>query len=102
MSDESRDEVKRGEHRVPRWISVLWLALVGCMVLTSIGIAVRWGDDFVGTVGLVVVSAIPIFAVSAVVYVVLYGFSILLEGIDYHKANCDDSKHFAGMMDFMR
>ena len=60
------------------------------------------GDDFVGMVGLVLVSAIPIFSLSAVAYVALYGLSILLEGIEYHKAHCDDSKHFAGMVDFMR
>jgi hypothetical protein len=30
------------------------------------------------------------------------GLSILLEGRDYHKTHCDDSKHWAGMVDFMR
>jgi hypothetical protein len=102
MGNEPLQGIERGEHRVPRWISTLWLALVGCMVLASIGIAVRSGGDFVGMFGLLVFGALPIFALSAVVYVALYGFSILLEGLEYHKAHCDDSKHFAGMMDFMR
>jgi hypothetical protein len=65
--------------------------------------AVRFGDDFVGVIVLLVVpGSIAIFVLSSVAYVALYGLSILLEGLDYHTTHCDDSKHFAGMMDFMR
>jgi hypothetical protein len=102
MGDEPLEEIKRGEHPVPRWINALWLGLVACLVLTSIVMAVRLGDDFAGMIALLVVSSMAIFVVSAVAYVALYGLSILLEGLDYHKAHCDDSKHFAGMVDFMR
>ncbi len=103
MGDVPMQEIKRGAHSVPRWINMLWLVLVGCMVLTAIGMAIRFGGDFVGVLVLLVVpGSIAIFVLSAVAYVALYGISILLEGIDYHKIHCDDSKHFAGMVDFMR
>jgi|SRR5579862_3538960 len=102
MGDEPLQEIERGEHRVPRWINALWLASVAALVLTAIVMAVRLSGDFAGMLGLLVVSSMAIFALSAIVYVALYGLSILLEGIDYHKRHCDDSKHFAGMVDFMR
>ena len=102
MANAPMQEIKRGEHRVPRWISMLWLALVACMVLTAIAMAIRLGGDFAVVLALLVVSSMAIFALSAVAYVALYGLSILLEGIAYHKAHCDDSRHFAGMVDFMR
>lgn len=102
MDDEPLEGIKRGEHPVPRWISRLWRALVACMVLTAIVITVRSGGGFAGMVGFLVLSSMIIFALSAVAYVALYGLSILVEGVDYQKRHCDDSKHFAGMMDFMR
>jgi hypothetical protein len=102
MSDEALREIERGEHRVPRWISRLWLALVACMVLTATVMAVRSGGDLAGRLGFLVLTSLVIFVLSAVAYVALYGLSILLEGVDYHKTHCDDSKHFAGMMDFIR
>jgi hypothetical protein len=102
MGNEPEQEIKRGEHPVPRWISVLWLALVACMVFTAIVMAVRSGGDLAGMLGFLVLSSMIIFVLSAVAYVALYGLSILLEGVDYHKSHCDDSKHFAGMVDFMR
>jgi hypothetical protein len=102
MGNEPLQEIKRGEHRVPRWISMLWLAIVASLALTSIVMAVRLGSDLVRTLGFLVISCMAIFALSAFAYLALYGFSILLEGLDYHKAHCDDSKHWAGMVDFMR
>ena len=79
---------------MPRWITALWLAFVVSLALTSIVIAVRLNCDPVRTLGYLVASSIPIFALSAVVYFALYGLSILLEGLDYHKTHCDDSKHW--------
>ena len=64
--------------------------------------AVRLNRDVVRTLGFLVVSSMLIFISSAVSYLALYGLSILLEGLDYHKTHCDDSKHWAGMADFMR
>jgi hypothetical protein len=102
MNDAPLEEIKREEHRVPRWITVLWLAFVVSLALASIVVAIRSDSDFVRTAGFLAASSILIFMLSAVAYLVLYGLSILLEGVDYHKTHCDDSKHSAGMADFMR
>jgi hypothetical protein len=102
MNDEPLEEIKRGEPRVPRWITVLWLAFVVSLALASIVMAVRLNCDLVRTLGFLAASSMLIFILSAVAYLALYGLSILLEGLDYHKTHCDDSKHWAGMADFMR
>lgn len=102
MNDRHLEEIKHGEHRVPRWITLLWLAFVVSLAIMSILIAVRLHCDFVRTVGFLAASCIPIFMLSVVAYLALYGLSILLEGLEYHKTHCDDSKHRAGMADFMR
>jgi hypothetical protein len=81
---------------------MLWLAFVVSLALASIVIAVRLQCDLVRTLGFLAGSSIPILMLSAVAYFALYGISILLEGLDYHKTHCDDSKHWAGMADFMR
>jgi hypothetical protein len=36
MDDEPLQEIKRREHQVPRWISLLWLAFVITLALTSL------------------------------------------------------------------
>ena len=87
---------------MPRWITVLWLAFVVSLALASIVMAVRVNCVLVRTLGFLAASSIPIFILSAVAYLALYGLSILLEGLDYHKTHCDDSKHSAGMADFIR
>jgi hypothetical protein len=102
INEEPLEEIKRGEHRVPRWISMLWLAFVVSLALASIVMAGRLNCDLVRALGFLAASSIPIFTLSAVMYLALYGLSILLEGRDYHKTHCDDSKHWAGMVDFMR
>jgi hypothetical protein len=102
MKDPPREEIKRVEYRVPRWITVLWLAFVVSLALASIVMAVRLNCDLVRALGFLVASSVPISSLSAVAYLALYGLSILLEGLDYHKTHCDDSKHGAGMADFMR
>jgi uncharacterized protein HemY len=71
-----------------------WLALVITLALTSLVVAVRLNYDLVRTVGYLVARSIAIFAFSAAAYFALYGLSILLEGLDYHKAHCDDSRHW--------
>jgi len=101
-ADMNEPPLKRGEHRVPRWITVLWLAFFFSIALTSIVMAVRLNCDFVRTIGFLAATCIPIFMLSVVAYLALYGLSILLEGLEYHKAHCDDSNYLAGMADFMR
>jgi hypothetical protein len=101
MSTEAPQKIKRGEHRVPRWITILWMAFVVILALTSIVLAVRLECGPVQTLGFLVASSILIFVLSAVAWLALYGLSILLEGLDYHETHCDDSKHWAGMGDFM-
>jgi len=102
MNDAPLEGIKRGEHRVPRWITALWLAFVVSLAFGSVVMAVRLDRDLVQTLGFLVASFMLIFTLSAVAYLALYGLSILLEGLDYHKTHCDDSKHWAGMADFMR
>lgn len=81
---------------------MLWLALVASMVLASVVLAIRLTCDLMGALGFLVASSLIIFALSAVAYFVLYGLSVLLEGVEYHKTHCDDSKHWGGMADFIR
>jgi hypothetical protein len=102
MNERLREEIKREEHRVPRWLTALWLAFVISLALASVLMAVRLNYDFVRTLGFLAASCIFTFMLSAVAYLALYGLSILLEGLHYHKTHCDDSKHWAGMADFMR
>ena len=99
MGDDPVQKIERGEHLVPQWIGRLWLALVACMVLTAIVMAVRSGGDLAGMLGFLVLTSLVIFVLSAVAYVALYGLSILVEGVEYHRIHCDDSKHFAGMVE---
>ncbi|MGD0757935.1 MAG: hypothetical protein ABR921_03435 [Candidatus Sulfotelmatobacter sp.] len=80
---------------------MLWLALVVSMALASIVLAIRLSCDFMGALGFLVASSLIIFASSAVAYFVLYGLSILLEGVEYHKTHCGDGKHWGGMADFI-
>jgi hypothetical protein len=102
INDAPLEEIKRVEHRVPRWISALWLVFVVSLAVASIVIAVLLNRDLARTLGFLVASSMLIFTLSAVAYLALYGLSILLEGLDYHQTHCDDSKHWAGMADFMR
>jgi hypothetical protein len=81
---------------------MLWLAFVVSLALASIVLAIRLNSDLVRTLGFLAASSTLIFMLSAVAYLALYGLSILLEGFDYHKTHCDDSKHWAGLGDFMR
>ena len=72
------------------------------MLLTALLLAIRLKCDVVQTLGFLVASSFAIFAFSVVAGLALYGLSILLEGVEYHKTHCNDSKHWAGMLDFMR
>jgi hypothetical protein len=101
MDDAALQKINRAEHRVPRWINMLWLAFVVGLTLTSIVVAVRLNCDLVRTLGFLVASSIVIFMLSVVAWLALYGLSILLEGLEYHRTHCDDSKHWGGMADFV-
>jgi hypothetical protein len=101
MDDEPLPRIKSAEHRVPRWISLLWLAFVVGLTLTSIVLAVRLNCDLARTLGFLVASSIVIFMLSVVAWLALYGLSILLEELEYHRTHCDDSKHWGGMADFV-
>jgi hypothetical protein len=89
------------EHRVPRWITMLWLAFVVSLTSTSIVVVVRLNCDFVWSLGFLVASSIVIFASSVVAWLALYGLSILLEGLEYRKTHCDDSKRWGGLADLI-
>ena len=102
MNESPREEIQLEEHRVPRWITALWLTFVVSLGLASVVVGFRSNHDFVRTLGFLAASGILIFMLSVVAYLALYGLSVLLEGLDYHKTHCDDSKHRAGMGDFMR
>lgn len=101
MGDPVLQKINRVEHRVPRWINALWLAFVVSLVLTSVVAAVRLSCDLARTLGFLVASSIVIFMLSVAAWLALYGFSILLEGLEYHKSHCDDSKYWGGMADFI-
>jgi ABC-type uncharacterized transport system permease subunit len=102
MMNHLPETVKRGEHRIPRWINLLWLAIIVGLALASIVLAIQLCFDIEEIVGFLFVSFIVIFFVALIVGLALYGLSIVLEGVEYHKTHCDDSKHYAGLLDFMR
>ena len=88
-------------HQVPRWITTIWLSFVVSLILTSIIAAIHLNCDLVWALGLLVVSSVVILLLSVIAWLALYGLSILLEGIDHHKAHCDDSKYWGGMADII-
>ena len=89
------------EHRVPRWITTIWLAFVASLILTSIFAAVLLNCDFVQTIGFLAASSVLICMLSVAAWLAMYGLSVLLEGVEYHKTHCDDSKHWGGMADLI-
>ncbi len=102
MNDAHSGDRKREEHRVPPWITGLWLTFVLILASSAIIIAVRLNCDPVRTLGFLAASSVLIFGLSAGAYFALYGMSILVEGIEYHKSYCEGGKHWASMGDFMR
>jgi hypothetical protein len=66
------------KHQVPRWMNVLWLVLVLCIIGSFIAVGLRRGYDFVQTVGFLGVYRIWIFALSLLAGLVPYAVSLLL------------------------
>jgi len=89
------------EHRVPRWITTVWLAFVASLILSSIFAAVRLNCDSVRMIGFLVTSLVLICLLSVAAWLAMYGLSMLLEGVEYHKTHCDDSKRWGGMADLI-
>jgi peptidoglycan biosynthesis protein MviN/MurJ (putative lipid II flippase) len=66
------------KHPEPRWMTVLWLVLVLCIIGSFIAVGLRRGYDFVQTIGFLGVYRIWIFALSLLAALVPYAVSLLL------------------------
>jgi len=85
------------KHRIPRWINLLWLVLVfGEMSFFAVA-AVRRGCDFVQTIGFLFSNFGLIFGIAVIAGLALYGVSILLEGLEFHRSHCDKDDHSGDM-----
>jgi hypothetical protein len=89
------------KHRVPRWMNVLWLILVVGEIVFCVIVAVHRGCDFVQAVGFLMANFGAIFGVAVVAGLALYGLSILLEGIEFHKSHCAKDDHSGDMANFV-
>lgn len=89
--------VSMSKHRVPRWMNAVWLLFVLSLTCWLIIVAIRRDYDFVQTLGFLTLNFGKVFALAVVVGVVLYGLSILLEGLDAHKSHTDDDDHSGDM-----
>jgi hypothetical protein len=85
------------KHRVPRWINALWLALVFGEILFCVIVAARRGCDFVGVLGFLAASFALVFWIAVLSGLALYGLSILVEGVEFHKSHCDRDDHSGDM-----
>jgi len=84
-----------GKHQVPTWMNVCWLLFVFSLIFSLILLAILRGDDFAQTVGLLMVSFGMIFCLALLAELALYGLSILLEGVQVHRSNCQDDDNSA-------
>jgi len=66
------------KHQVPRWMNVLWLLFVVCMVGSYLVVALRRGYDLVLTVGFLAANFMDMFMLAVVAGLFLYGVSFLL------------------------
>ena len=66
------------KHPEPRWMTVLWLVLVLCIIGSFIAVGLRRGYDFVQTVGFLGAYWFWIFALSLLAALVPYAVSLLL------------------------
>lgn len=82
--------MRMSKHRVPTWMNVCWLVFVSALLLSVVGVALRRGYDVAQTIGFLMASFGLIFTLAVVMGLILYGLSILLEGVKAHKSNCDD------------
>jgi uncharacterized Tic20 family protein len=78
-------------------MNAVWFLFVLSLTCWLIIVAIRHGYDFVQTLGFLALNFGKVFVVAAVVGLVLYGLSILLEGLDAHKSHTDDDDHSRDM-----
>ena len=95
--EDRRILILMSKHRVPRWINALWLILVFSEILLFALVAVRGGCDFVQVVGFVAASFGAIFGIAVIAGLALYGLSILLEGLEFHRSHCGKEDHSGDM-----
>ncbi len=66
------------KHPEPRWMTVLWLVLVFCIIGSFVAVSLRHGYDFVQTVGFLGTYWFELFALSLLAALVPYVVSLLL------------------------
>jgi len=66
------------KHPEPRWMTVLWLVVVLCIIGSFIAVCLRRGYDFVQMVGLLGAYWFELFALSLLAALVPYAVSLLL------------------------
>ena len=71
-------------------MNVCWLLFVFSLVFSLILLAIVRGFDFVQTVGFLAMNFIMIFCLALLAGLALYGLSILLEGVKFHRSNCEE------------
>lgn len=89
------------KHRIPKWMNVLWIILVFSLTFSLIVVSVRRGYDLVQTLGFLASHFGIIFTFAVLAGVVLYGVSILLEGLEVHKAHKGKEDHSGDMANFV-
>jgi hypothetical protein len=65
------------KHPEPRWMTVLWLLVVLCIIGSFIAVGLRRGYDFVQTVGFLGAYWFELFALSLLAALVPYAVSLL-------------------------
>jgi uncharacterized Tic20 family protein len=78
-------------------MNAVWLMFVLSLMCWLVIAAIRRDYDFVQTLGFLTFNFGKIFALAVVVGLVLYGLSILLEGLEAHKSHSDDDDHSGDM-----
>ena len=84
-----------GKHQVPTWMNVCWLLFVCCLVFSVMLLAILRGYDFAQSVGFLTINFGMIFCLALLAGLALYGLSILLEGVKFHRSNCQDDDNSA-------
>ena len=79
-----------GKHQVPTWMNVCWLLFVFSLVFSLVLLAILRGYDFVQIVGFLTINFGLIFCLALFAGLALYGLSILLEGVKFHRSNCEE------------
>jgi len=82
-------------------MTAIWLVFVASLMCTSIFAVVQSNCDFVQALGFLFASSVLICLLSVAGWLAIYGLSVVLEGVEYHKTHCDDNKHWGGMADLI-